>query len=129
MTVRAWRTEHACPVESLRREATVHPTHPTTRGLWRAWLRGFGVNTLNPKVGVFYVALIPQFIPPHAPHLAMGVLLALVHDVEGLAWFAAIITGARAARRLLDRPAVHRAIDRITGTVIVAFGPRIALSD
>lgn len=73
--------------------------------------------------------LAPQFIPPHAPHLAMGVLLALVHDVEGLIWFAAITVGAHAARRLLDRPAVHRAIDRITGTVLVAFGLRIALRD
>ncbi len=114
---------------SLRRAADLAPAQPASRGLWRAWLRGFGVNILNPKVGVFYVALIPQFIPPHAPHLAMGVLLALVHDVEGLAWFAAIITGAHAARRFLDRPAVHRVIERITGTVLVAFGLRIALGD
>jgi threonine/homoserine/homoserine lactone efflux protein len=40
-----------------------------------------------------------------------------------------IITGAHAARRLLDRPAVHRTIDRITGTVLITFGLRIALRD
>ena len=114
---------------SLRRTTTLAPAQPASHGLRRAWLRGFGVNILNPKVGVFYVALIPQFIPPHAPHLAMGVLLALVHDVEGLVWFAAIITGAHAARRFLATSAVHRVIERITGTVLVAFGLRLAVGD
>jgi threonine/homoserine/homoserine lactone efflux protein len=55
---------------SFRRATALAPAQPASRGLGGAWLRGFGVNILNPKVGVFYVALIPQFIPPHAPHLA-----------------------------------------------------------
>jgi threonine/homoserine/homoserine lactone efflux protein len=114
---------------SLRSATPLAPAQPASRGLWRAWLRGFGVNILNPKVGVFYVAMLPQFIPPQTPHLAMGVLLALVHDVEGLAWFVTIITGAHAARRFLDRSAVQRVIERIAGAVLVVFGLRIAVRD
>jgi threonine/homoserine/homoserine lactone efflux protein len=112
---------------SMRRDSGAATLGLAAPGPWRAWLRGLGVNLLNPKVGVLYVALIPQFIPPHAPHLAVGILLALVHDLEGAVWFALIITAAHTARRVLDRPTVHRVIDRVTGTVLVAFGVRIAV--
>jgi len=97
-------------------------------GLGRAWLRGTLTNLLNPKIGVFYVALLPQFIPPQAPPLAMGLLLALVHNLEGMAWFTLLILGTDLLRGWLRRPAVQRGIDRITGTVLVGFGVKLALS-
>lgn len=97
-------------------------------GLVSAWGRGALTNLLNPKIGVFYVALLPQFLPQEAPPLVGGLLLALVHNVEGLAWFTLLIFGAGAARSWLERPAARRVIDRVTGTVLVAFGLRLALS-
>ncbi|GAA0402325.1 LysE family translocator [Microbispora corallina] len=98
-------------------------------GAYRAWLRGVATNLLNPKVGVFYVAMLPQFIPKGSPHLLMGLLLALVHNVEGLAWFTALIFGTTVARRRLSGERVHRLVDRMTGVVLVGFGLRLALSD
>lgn len=94
----------------------------------RSWLQGLTSNLLNPKLGVFYMAMLPQFIPAHAPHLLMGVLLAAVHDVEGLAWFTFVIFAAHLASRWLRRDAAKRVMDRITGTVLVAFGVKLALS-
>ena len=60
---------------------------------WGSWRRGLLTNLLNPKIGAFYVAVLPQFIPAGTSHLAVGLLLALVHDVEGMLWFTAIIFG------------------------------------
>ncbi|WP_345629133.1 LysE family translocator [Rugosimonospora acidiphila] len=93
-----------------------------------AWLRGLLTNLLNPKIGAFYVAVLPQFIPAGASHLAVGVLLATVHDVEGMLWFTMIIFGAQAVRGWLRRRSVHRAVDGVTGSVLVCFGLKLGLS-
>jgi threonine/homoserine/homoserine lactone efflux protein len=111
-----------------RREAAVVAATPVPDSARRAWLKGLTTNLLNPKIGAFYVAVLPQFLPPHVSHLAMGVLLAVVHDAERLLWFAALIAAASAFRRVLDRPAVHRWTDRITGTVLVGFAAKLAAS-
>ncbi len=95
----------------------------------RSWARGLGTSLLNPKNGVFYMAMLPQFIPSGAPHLLMGAVLAAVHDLEGLVWFSALIFGTQLARRWLDRGSVRRAIDAVTGTVLVGFGIKLALGD
>ncbi|RKT09332.1 threonine/homoserine/homoserine lactone efflux protein [Streptomyces sp. 1114.5] len=101
----------------------------TAEATWaRSWARGLGTSLLNPKNGVFYMAMLPQFIPSGAPHLPMGVVLAAVHDLEGLVWFSALIFGTHLVRRWLNRASVQRAIDAITGTVLVAFGIKLALA-
>jgi threonine/homoserine/homoserine lactone efflux protein len=89
--------------------------------------RGLVTNLLNPKVGAFYVAMLPQFIPQDAPHAVMGLLLAGVHVGEGLLWSAALIGFAALMSRTLRTPFVRRLLDRITGVVIVAFGVRLAV--
>src|SRR5262249_44610170 len=65
----------------------------------RSFLQGLTTNLLNPKVGVFYVAMLPQFLPATVPALPMGVLLALVHDFEAMIWFGLIIGGVGLTRR------------------------------
>lgn len=99
---------------------------PTT--IWRSWRRGVLTNLLNPKIGAFYIAVLPQFIPAHAPHLAMGLLLAAVHDIEGMAWFAALIFGAQSVRRWLVCRSARRSIDGTTGAVLVGFGVNLSLA-
>jgi threonine/homoserine/homoserine lactone efflux protein len=95
---------------------------------WRAWRRGMWTNLVNPKVGAFYVAALPQFIPPDTAHLPVGLLLALVHDIEAMVWFTAIILGAGAARRWLASRRAQRAVDGTTGAVLVGFGITIGLA-
>jgi threonine/homoserine/homoserine lactone efflux protein len=103
------------------------PASPRT-GLLRMWSRGMLTNLLNPKVGVFYVAMLPQVIPASSPHLLMGLALAGVHDVEGMIWFTMLIGTAHRARRWLNGDRVRRYMDCFTGTVLVAFGLKLALS-
>ena len=56
-----------------------------------------------------------QFIPAHDSHLAVGLLLAFVHDLEGVVWFRAIILGTHSVRRMLARRSVRGGIDGVTG--------------
>jgi threonine/homoserine/homoserine lactone efflux protein len=96
------------------------------RSVARAYLRGMATNVLNPKIGAFYVALLPQFIPAHTSHLAMGLALAGIHDVEGLLWFTVIILAARRARTWFGKARVRRSLDAVTGTVLIGFGVELA---
>jgi threonine/homoserine/homoserine lactone efflux protein len=97
-------------------------------GMLRSWSRGLMTNLLNPKIGAFYVAVLPQFIPAHASHLAVGLLLAFVHDLEGIVWFTAIILGGHSVRAALDRRSARRAVDGITGATLIGFGLKLGLS-
>ncbi len=92
-----------------------------------AWLKGAATNLLNPKVGVFYIAAIPQFIPAGMSPAAMGLLLAAVHGVMAMGWFTLIIIGTGFASKWLRSPRSISVIDRITGTVLIGFGARLAL--
>lgn len=72
-----------------------------------AWLRrGLLTNLLNPKIGVFYVSFLPQFMAQGVPTGPFLVLLAAIHGLIGLAWFAMLITATRPLARALKRPAV-----------------------
>jgi threonine/homoserine/homoserine lactone efflux protein len=92
------------------------------------WLaRGFFTNILNPKVGVFYVTFLPQFIPAGARVASFSIFLASIHVTEGILWFAILISATRAISTWLRRPRVARVIDRVTGTVFVGFGLALVL--
>jgi threonine/homoserine/homoserine lactone efflux protein len=101
---------------------------PAPRSVWRAARVGLTTNLLNPKVGVFYVALLPQFLPTDRDPLAVGMLLTGVHAVLTVAWFALLIALAAVFGRWLRRPRTVRAIDGLTGTALVGFGVRLALA-
>ena len=90
--------------------------------------RGLLTNLLNPKIGVFYMAVLPQFIPVDASALSAGVVLALVHVVESIIWFSLHIWGTRLLKAWLERTAVKVWLDRITGGVLVGFGIKVALT-
>jgi len=95
------------------------------RGAW--WARGFLNNLLNPKIGVFYVSFLPQFVPAHVAAAPFIFLLAAIHALLGAIWFAALIAATSPLKRALQRAAVVRWIDRATGAVFLGFGARLAL--
>lgn len=94
----------------------------------RWFVRGLTTNLLNPKVGVFYVSFLPQFMPPNVNVVAFSTLLAAIHAALSLAWFIVLPLATRPFARALARPATTRALDGITGTVLIGFGLRLALS-
>jgi threonine/homoserine/homoserine lactone efflux protein len=93
-----------------------------------AWLRrGLLTNLLNPKVGVFYVSFLPQFLPAGVPAAPFIFLLAAIHAALGIAWFAGLIGATRPIAGALQKAAVVRWLDRLTGGVFLGFGVRLAL--
>ncbi|XVU29251.1 LysE family translocator [Actinoplanes sp. CA-054009] len=93
-----------------------------------ALARGALTNLLNPKVGAFYLAVLPQFIPAGAGHLTAGLLLASVHAAESMLWFTALILAAAALHRFLRTRRAQRAVDAGTGAALIGFGLKLGLS-
>jgi threonine/homoserine/homoserine lactone efflux protein len=89
------------------------------------WRQGFLSNITNPKVLIFYIAVLPQFLQPGA---APGWLLAFAwsHAALSLAYLMALSTGLARARSLLARRRVRRAMDTATGAVLLGFSARLA---
>lgn len=93
------------------------------------WRQGTLTNLLNPKMGVFYVAVLPQFMPADVPHLPMGLLLTSVHITLGMIWSMVLIVSATALGSWLRKPHARKILDRVTGVVIAGFALRLSLSD
>lgn len=88
--------------------------------------QGLLTNLLNPKVGLFYVALLPQFVPVGAPPFALILAMALIHSLLGLIWFALLIAAIARIAPLLRRPSVLLWLDRLTGGLFIALGLKLA---
>jgi threonine/homoserine/homoserine lactone efflux protein len=84
--------------------------------------RGLLTNLLNPKVGIFYVTFLPQFIPSGSSVTAFSILLAGIHAVEGMCWFGLLVLATRPLSRWLNRPGVAKGLDRVSGVVFLGFG-------
>jgi threonine/homoserine/homoserine lactone efflux protein len=97
----------------------------TKAAAWAGWRQGFLSNITNPKVLVFYLAVLPQFLSPGA---GVGLLTgyALSHAVLGFVWSVALVLLMARARRLLARRRVRRGLDAATGVALLGFGARLA---
>jgi len=96
----------------------------TSHGL-AGWRQGFISNITNPKVLVFYLAVLPQFLAPGAG-LGWLLVLAWSHAVLSLSYLLVLVTGLHGARRLLMRRRVRRGLDATTGTVLLGFSAKLA---
>jgi threonine/homoserine/homoserine lactone efflux protein len=94
----------------------------------RPFRTGLTTNLLNPKIAVFYTAVLPSLVPggvAAAPWLA---LLVLTHVALSFLWLAASATLLSRGRSRLGRPPVRRALEGATGAVLVGFGLELARS-
>lgn len=116
----------AVMVRGARQRAAVQDVEAKAGNRWL--LRGLLTNLLNPKVGLFYVSFLPQFIPPGVNATAFGMLLAGIHVTMGLVWFCVIIASTRSFATTLSRPQTKRILDTVTGSALVFFGARVLAS-
>jgi threonine/homoserine/homoserine lactone efflux protein len=110
---------------SLRRRSVSRATEPASRpGRRAAFLQGALSNLGNPKMAVFFTSLLPQFARGGAflDLLALG----LVFAVLTVTWLTAYALAVERASGVLLRPGVRRALDAVTGAVLVALGLRLA---
>jgi threonine/homoserine/homoserine lactone efflux protein len=98
---------------------------------WRTFLLGFGVNLTNPKVVLFYVTFLPQFVDPADPHAAGKLLfLGLYLVLFTLPLFAGLVLGAeRVIGWLKERPRVLRGIDYAFAGLFGAFAAKILTTE
>jgi threonine/homoserine/homoserine lactone efflux protein len=89
------------------------------------WRQGFLSNITNPKVLVFYLAVLPQFLGRDAP-LGAVLLFALSHAVLGLLYSVLLVAALHRVRAVLSRRRTRRALDALTGTALLGFGARLA---
>jgi threonine/homoserine/homoserine lactone efflux protein len=92
-----------------------------------AFTTGALTNLLNPKIGVFYVSFLPQFVPHGVAVAPYILLLGAIHAVLGLLWFACLIFATRSIGEVLRRPSTVIILDRATGGAFMAFGVSLAL--
>jgi threonine/homoserine/homoserine lactone efflux protein len=91
--------------------------------------QGLLTNVLNPKVGVFYATFLPQFIAPGQPVFATSVALACIHAGMNLVWLTVYGYGASRLADVMSRGRIRQGIEAATGTVLVAFGLKLAIDN
>jgi threonine/homoserine/homoserine lactone efflux protein len=126
-------------VQGIRRAGDDGSTDPSTalgttaaapqpRNSGHPFTQGFLTNILNPKVALFYLTFLPQFIPAGAPVLRTSLLLAMIHNALGFAWLSIYARFVDRLRSALTRPVVKAWLERATGGALVLLGARLAWS-
>ena len=92
----------------------------------KAFMEGFLTNVLNPKVAIFYLALLPQFVNPTDPALAKTMLLTSIHWTVSIIWmiFLALFMGQM--KSFILRPGFNSKLNCIAGMAFIGLGVKIA---
>lgn len=93
----------------------------------RGFRQGLVTNVVNPKVAVFFLTLLPQFVDPAQPALPQTLLLGATFWVLTLLWLGGLAIAAGRMRRVLARRLVRRGIEAFAGALFVGFGVRLAV--
>lgn len=96
-------------------------------GLRTPFRQGLLTNLFNPKIALFYTTFLPQFIKPGDPVLVLSVAMAGVHILLGIVWLSTYAWLLDRAVKAFRGSRLRRALDALTGTVLVALGVRVAL--
>ncbi|MBI3524810.1 MAG: LysE family translocator [Betaproteobacteria bacterium] len=97
----------------------------------RIFIQGFFTNVLNPKVAIFFLAFVPQFIAPQSPSKALAfIALGCIFNINGMLWchFLAV-SSAFASKRFQVGRKVANWLNRLIGAVFVSFGIKLALAE
>jgi threonine/homoserine/homoserine lactone efflux protein len=121
----AWR-----PKAAATRDAAGAPAGSTERSSHRsAWadLRtGLLTNVLNPKVALFFLAFLPQFVPPDSPHkTASFLLLGAWFVVQGLLFLLMLVALAARLAKLAPAPALSRGLSALGGVLFIGLALRL----
>ncbi|WP_312055610.1 LysE family translocator [Pantoea brenneri] len=98
----------------------------SSQGNW--FVKGMLGNVLNPKIGIFYVSFLPQFIPAGHSPLIWTFILVSIHVLIGTLWSVTLIMSTHFASGILKKSRVIRAMDRATGGLFLCFAARLAFS-
>jgi len=113
----------------LQKEHSPEGSKSTGIGLARAFWRAVLTNVSNPKVALFFLALLPQFVRPERGNLFLQfVTLGLIVAAMGLSFSSVLAVTAGSVSAWLRNPWFARWQGRLTGSVLLGLGVRLALS-
>jgi threonine/homoserine/homoserine lactone efflux protein len=93
----------------------------------RGYRQGFLSNITNPKVLVFYLSVLPQFLDPAGASTGRLLALAYTHALLSLLWLSTLVTVLHRMRAALQRRQVRRSLELVTGATLLGFSARLAL--
>jgi RhtB (resistance to homoserine/threonine) family protein len=105
------------------------PSRAATRpgiGARGGFRQGFLSDLANPKIGIFFTSLLPQFVSAGHAVLLPFLVLGAIFVAMTIAWLLAYTVVAARAAEMLMRPRVRAALDRLTGVVLIGLGLRLA---
>jgi len=104
---------------------------PTALPYRKIFAQGFWTNLLNPKVALFFLAFVPQFIAPDAEHKALAfIVLGAIFDFNGMLWCYFLAWSTAMASRRVRLPGRWTAwLNRAIGAMFVGFGLKLALAE
>jgi threonine/homoserine/homoserine lactone efflux protein len=116
-------------LRSKRRDAAAAVAVPPLP-LPKIFAQGFLTNVLNPKVAIFFLAFVPQFIDAGAPNKALAfIILGCIFNLNGMLWCNGLaVFTAQASARLKLSPLVSLWLNRVTGGLFIWLGVKLALS-
>ena len=96
----------------------------------KIFVQGLLTNIFNPKVALFFLAFVPQFIDAHAPEKTLAfIVLGCIFNINGMLWSVALaLLTAFASARIKVSPAVALWLNRVTGGLFIWLGVKLALS-
>jgi RhtB (resistance to homoserine/threonine) family protein len=112
--------------EARRGTSADPPERRSRRPRTPPFRQGLLSNLLNPKIALVFTTLIPQFVDPARPAFAQTLLFAAVFICMGLAWLTSYALLVAKVGAVLKRSVVRRVLSAVTGTVLTAFGVRLA---
>lgn len=95
--------------------------------LTKAWSEGFLSNVLNPKVVVFYLAILPQVIQSSQHVIERSLLFTCMHFIIANCYLAALSLCLGKVRHIYMRPSFRTKLESVTGGIMVIFGCKLAL--
>jgi threonine/homoserine/homoserine lactone efflux protein len=110
-----------------RSAAQEERTSPPSLNRVGAYRQGLINDLLNPKIGVFYTTILPQFIAPGQPVFLTSIILAALLALIVAIWLSIYIVILAKAGELFRRPLVRQVMERITGVVLIGLGIRLAV--
>ena len=104
------------------------PDRQDHSGPRRPFAQGLLSNALNPKVALFFLTFLPQFLPSHHAALPAALALSAIFAVIYIAWFSTLVWFVDRLGRALKKPAIQRRLERITASALLAFAVRLGTS-